>query len=69
MIGPFLTSLGCPKVLEKNGSQEPKKAPGIHPIYKCAKVRLIRPLLIPLGYPKGLGKNGSQGPKKEDFQK
>jgi len=25
MIRPILTSLGCPKILEKNGSQGPKK--------------------------------------------
>jgi len=46
MIGPFLTSQGCPEVLGKNGSQGPKKeyfqkmkkfSLGIHPIHKCVK--------------------------------
>jgi len=43
MIGSFFTSLGCPKVLGKNGSQGPKNeylkkaSLGIHPIHKCVK--------------------------------
>jgi len=45
MIRPFLTSLGCPKVLRqkkilkilKKWKKIKKIPPGIHPIYKCAK--------------------------------
>jgi len=46
MIRPFLTSLSCLKVLDKNGSQGPKKEDlkkmkntslAIHLIHKCVK--------------------------------